>query len=191
MSTNFLTIKECVAAKKGSFIGVVVKQGDLKSGTTNGKDWTKKTFTIQDTTADVILTAWGDEEISRFKVGNKYEFTNCWWKEYEGKVTLAVGNYAVIKLIGTDWIAKNEKTQETLPEHPPEETRGEINGDTLPEFKNAAWVRAQTQELLQIEKVVVEIMTKYSPKLKELNPAKVGMFVREIYIFNQKYSEEN
>ena len=178
MSTDFITIKEAKAAKKDSFIGVVVNQGDLKSGTKNDKDWTKKTFTIQDTTADVILTAWGDEEISRFKVGNKYEFVGCWWKEYEGKVTLAIGNYAVIKLIGTDDIGNNPK-QTTMPENT--ETRGEINGEELPEYSNEQWVRKQALELLQIEEVVIQVMLIHKPKLSEINHQKLGMFVKEIY----------
>lgn len=178
MSTNFITIKEAKAAKKGSFIGVVIKQGDLKSGTTNDKDWTKKTFTIEDTSDNVILTAWGDEEISRFKVGNKYEFTSFCWKEYEGKTTLSVGNYGNLKLIGTDEIQRENK-QTTMPENT--ETRGEINGVPLPEFSNERWVRQQALVLLQIEEVVTKVMLIHKPKLSEINHQKVGMFVKEIY----------
>jgi len=119
---EFITLADARQAMKGSFIGTVIKAGDLKSGTTNGKDWTKKNFTIEDVTGQVELTAWGDE-INRVKVGCKYEFTNPWWKNYEGEVYLAFGKYATVKLVGTDEINNHpeaEASQEPKPE--PEST---------------------------------------------------------------------
>ena len=64
-----------------------------------------------------------------------------------------------------------------------DETRGELNGETLPQSSNDRdeWVRGQTLLLLQIEKMVKEEMTKYKPKLSELNGGQIGMFVKEIY----------
>ncbi len=98
--TEFLKIADAKTALKGSFRGVIIKAGDLKSGTSNGKDWTKKIFTIQDDSGDTDLVAWG-EEVATFKVGSKYEITNPWWKTYEGKVSVSVGNYGNAKVIGT------------------------------------------------------------------------------------------
>lgn len=174
MSTDYITIKEAKSLKKGSFIGVVIKQGDLKSGTKDDRDWTKKTYTIQDATDEVILTAWG-EEISMLKVGNKYEFTNPWWKEYEGKITLALGKYATLKLVGTDEI-NNVNSSET-----PAETRGEVNAEPLPKFSQTEYVKQQTIWLLQIEATVRETMQQFMPTVEEPNNQKIGMFVKEIY----------
>ena len=111
--TEFLKILDAKNALKGSFIGVVIKAGDLKSGTTNGKDWTKKIFTVQDDSADADLVAWGAAEIEKFKVGYKYEITNPWWKTYEGKISVSVGNYGNAKVIGT---ATTEETKPTGPQ---------------------------------------------------------------------------
>ena len=104
MSTEFVTIKEAVDANKGNFIATVTKVGDLKSGTSKGKDWSLKKITVQDSTADLDITCFGSEEIGLFKLGGKYEIFP-WWKElYEGKANVGIGKYGQIKLIGTDEI---------------------------------------------------------------------------------------
>ena len=113
--TEFVKIADAKNVLKGSFRGIVIKSGDLKSGTSNGKDWTKKIFTIQDDSGDADLVAWGDE-VNNFKVGYKYEITNPWWKTYEGKVSVSVGNYGNSKVIGA---ATEEET--TAPPPPPKE----------------------------------------------------------------------
>jgi len=56
--TDFTSIVECTKNMKGAFVGTVMAQSDLSSGTDkNGKDWTKKNFTIEDTTGRISLTA--------------------------------------------------------------------------------------------------------------------------------------
>ena len=107
MSTEFVTIKEAIAANKGNFIAIVIKIGDLKSGTNKGKDWSLKKITVQDSTTDLDITCFGSEEIGLFKLGGKYEIFP-WWKElYEGKANVGIGKYGQIKLIGTDEINNN------------------------------------------------------------------------------------
>lgn len=98
--TDFVKILDAKAVLKGSFKGVIIKAGDLKSGTTNGRDWTKKIFTIQDDSADAELVAWGDE-VNQFKVGYMYEIVNPWWKTYEDKITVTVGKYGEAKVVGS------------------------------------------------------------------------------------------
>jgi hypothetical protein len=113
---EFIKIADAKNVLKGSFRGIIIKSGDLKSGTSNGKDWTKKIFTIQDDSGDADLVAWGDE-IANFKVGYKYEITNPWWKTYEGKVSVSVGNYGNSKVIGAateEETAPPSKEQTTL-----------------------------------------------------------------------------
>lgn len=109
MSEDFIKIAEAKQALKGSFIGTIIKTGDLKSGTKDGRDWTKKVFTIQDDSGDADLVCWGDE-IKLFEVGHKYEIVNPWWKTYEGKVSVSVGKYGTAKLIEFD-----QTTEETNP----------------------------------------------------------------------------
>ncbi|MEK0347047.1 MAG: hypothetical protein QQN44_01800 [Nitrosopumilus sp.] len=135
MTEDFVKIKEAKEALKGSFKGIIIKAGDLKSGTSNGKDWTKKTFTIEDESGTADLVAWG-EEVSQFKIGYKYEIVNPWWKTYVDKqnvphVTVQVGNYGTAKVIGSEPkepLVEPDPTKPlttTLPEtpqSPPEQT---------------------------------------------------------------------
>jgi len=136
--SEFLKIKDAKEALKGSFKGVIIKQGDLKAGTKNDKDWTKRVFTIGDDTAEADLVAWGDE-ISKFKVGYTYEIVNPWWKTYEGKVTVQVGNYGTAKVIGS------ENTIPETPPPPPAETLKEKpkTGDTMVNEKDTQTVPSQ------------------------------------------------
>lgn len=118
MSTEFVTIKEAVDANKGNFIGTVIKQSELKSGTKNGRDWTRRIFTIQDATSEVELTCFGDE-IQFFKVGGKYEIFPWWKEKYEGKTNLGIGKYGKAHLIGTDEINNKPTESEPTPESKP------------------------------------------------------------------------
>jgi len=107
-------------ALKGSFKGVIIKQGDLKSGTKDGNDWTKKVFTIGDDSGSVDLVTWGDE-IKQFEIGKLYEFVNPWWKTYEGKVSVQIGKYGTAKFIGDakpeDTMVSEKDTQTVPKEH--------------------------------------------------------------------------
>ena len=109
MTETFIKIAEAKEVLKGSFIGTIIKAGDLKSGTKDGRDWTKKVFTVQDDSEEAELVAWGDE-IKTFSVGHKYEFVNPWWKTYESKVSVTVGKYGTAKVVGS---ANTEATTPT------------------------------------------------------------------------------
>jgi len=125
MTEDFIKIKEASEALKGSFKGVITKAGDLKSGTKNNKDWTKKVFTIGDDTGEADLVAW-DSEIANFKVGYTYEIVNPWWKTYEGKVSVQVGKYGTAKVIGSD---------NTVPDTPPQPKEQTVLTPPKPEQK--------------------------------------------------------
>jgi len=141
--TEFLKIADAKEALKGSFKGIIIKAGDLKSGTSNGKDWTKKTFTIEDESGSADLVAWG-EEVSQFKLGYKYEIVNPWWKTYVDKqnvphITVQVGNYGTAKVIGS------EKTIPDTPPPPPAQTLKEKpkTGDTMVNEKDTQSVPSE------------------------------------------------
>ena len=105
----------------------------MKSGTKDGRDWTKKVFTVQDDSADAELVTWGDE-IKLFSVGHKYEFVNPWWKTYEGKVSVSVGKYGTSKIIGkgqTEETKPSETKQEQI--SPPNSPKA--NGTKCPHGK--------------------------------------------------------
>ncbi len=99
--SDFINIAEARQNLKGSITGIIIKETDLKAGTSNGKDWTKKTFTIQDESDTIDITTWG-EDTNKFKVGLVYQIVSPWWKMYEGKAQLSLGKYAQVTLIGSD-----------------------------------------------------------------------------------------
>ncbi len=197
MSTEFQTLKECIEAKKGAFIGVIIKQSDLKSGTSNKgtkseKDWTNKRFTISgEDGIEIELTAW-NVEIDKFTVGNKYEFTGFWFKEYNDEPQLAVGKFGKVNLIGTATIP-TKPGQTTMPEPDPagrfEEPAPQSN--SLPEMGGSfeEFSEQQCIQLLQIEQTVKRMMTKFDPtKIHE--GQKVGMHTKEIYRESKKFKFE-
>jgi len=181
MSTLFLTLEECIVRQKGSFIGVVIKESALSAGSKDGNDWTKKTFTIQDVTANIDLIAW-NEEVTKIKVGCKYEFVGCWWKDYKGTVQLSFGNYAEIKLIGTEPIPTKDVSQQVI-----DNVEKISTSDKLPKISAAAaeFVENEVLFLLQLEEKAWETMLKHFPNL-QLNPQKLGMYVKEIYRESKK-----
>ena len=181
MTNDFITIKEAKETYKGSFIGTVIKVGEPKSGTTNGRPWTMKVFTVQDKTDSIDITCFGDE-VNLFKIGNKYEIIPWWKPKYEGNPNLGIGKYGSVNLIGTDEI-NNTQPPQVLEPKPMGETRGQLNGEKLPvsSANLLGDVESETIALLQIEKIVVNTMITYSPTITEPNHQKVGMFVKEIY----------
>lgn len=191
--TDFKTIEQCKSEMKGNFIGTVISQGDLKSGTKDGRDWTKKNFLIEDATSSIEITAW-NEDIQKLKVGGKYEFCGCWWKEYDGKPTLSFGKYAQVKLIGTapttqstmetsgsgtETVQSNSSSTETQTE-PHEELPA-----TNENFKE--FIRAECLSINQTEREVREFMKEFG---LNFNDNKIGMMTKEIYRESKKVKFE-
>ena len=124
--TEFISIQEATAALKGSIKAIVTNESDLKSGTTNGKDWTKRSFTLEDPSGSIEMTTW-NEDIKKFKVGYTYEIINPWWKEYEGKPQLDLGKYAQVSVVGSE-NAPAEQSQPSSEEHVPPSIKGAVSG---------------------------------------------------------------
>ncbi len=199
MSTEFQTLKECIEAKKGAFIGVVIKESDLSAGTSQNGDWTKKTFTLQDATADVEILVWNDD-IKQFKIGNKYEMIGVYWKKYNENWNANYSKYSSAKLIGTS----TTQEQTTMPEPDPagrleEPTQKGVDFNklakeqitSLPEMGASfeEFSEQQCIQLLQIEQTVKRMMTKFDPnKIQE--GQKVGMHTKEIYRESKKFKFE-
>ena len=191
--TDFVTIKEGIRLflednkRNPSFIGTVYAQSDLRSGTKDGRDWTNRTFTIEDSTDEIELTAWGDE-IKLIKIGYKYEFTTPWWKDYEGKVQLGLGKWASIKCVGsaeTPTIVNDVTSEQQQPEtgdDPKEPTKVAplpATSELLDHF-----IMDETIFLLQIEQGIKKYLKQFDPQ--PLVDQKVGMFVKILYAESKK-----
>jgi len=173
VTEEFLKIKDASEALKGSFKGVITKVGDLKSGTKNGKDWTKKVFTIGDDTGEADLVAW-DDEIKNFKVGYTYEIVNPWWKTYEGKVSVQVGKYGTAKVIGSD---------NTVPDTPPQPKEQTVLTPPKTEKPDESGINKLTDaELFTVEEATMKILSislAVGEKLKEVTEDPDRTFVME------------
>lgn len=122
--TEFIKLSDARQAMKGSFIGIVSKIGDLKSGSNDKGDFTYKVCTVEDATAKITLTVWNDE-IKLLKLGGTYRFINPWWRIYKDEPVLALGKYASVELV--EPIASSPKMDEAVvkketPSSPPEPT---------------------------------------------------------------------
>jgi len=110
--TNFISIKDALEAKKGDFVGIVSNIGPLKAGTNDKGDWTMKLLTIEDASSKLQMAVF-NEDIDKFKLGGQYEFENLWWKYKDNKLSLALGQYAKIKMVTPAPEDKNQTTMET------------------------------------------------------------------------------
>ena len=195
MSTDFQTIEQCKFAKKGAFIGVIIKESNLNAGVSNKgtsdeKAWTNKRFTITDANDEIELTAWGDE-IDKFKLGNKYEFTGFWFKEYQGTVQLSVGKFGKVNLIGTAQTPAVQTTMPTESVDTPISEQAKGPPTPLPEIgaNLAVFSEEQCIQMLQIKKVVKETMTKFAPTEIQTGQ-EIGMHTKEIYRESKKFKFE-
>lgn len=172
MTEDFIKIADAKAALKGSFKATVIKVGDLKSGTKNEKDWTKKVFTLEDDTDNVELVAW-DDEISTFKLGYLYEIVNPWWKVYEGKTSVQVGKYGTAKVIGSD------KTIPDTPPMPKEQSTLTESTEKPAEPKRLDAITAQKVE--EESMLLKKIHNNVQKTLGEDKPDVINLFTELIY----------
>ena len=195
--SEFLKIVDAKNALKGSFKGAVIHAGDLKSGTKNGKDWTKKIFTIEDDTASVDLVAW-DSEITNFKVGYVYEIVNPWWKVYESKVSVQVGKYGTAKVIGSnpkESLVEPDPTKPlttTLPETPPVPKEQTVTPPAATK-EELELLDEGTIKIIQRESILLyKIRTNVEQTIKKFEDdphgGMVGQFTELIY--NKYFSEK-
>jgi len=199
----FLKISEARDAMKGSFVGTIRSAGDLKSGTKDGRDWTKKVFIIEDDSTAVDMVAWGDD-ISKFKVGNRYEIVNPLWKEYNGDITVNISRYCQVKLIGTSGTqstmeastqsapTQTNTTQSTVP--PSDEylqnrqkeilEKEAARNKQIEEKTKSVFTAEQLVDIdSELDKLIVleSIVTKKLTGETLPNPAKVGMLMKFLY----------
>lgn len=171
-----ISLQDAMTALKGNFTATVITIGDLESGTTNSRDWTKKNITIEDVSERVTFAAWGDE-IKLFDLGKTYDFENAWFKMYDGKPTLAIGKYCKVIL--------NENP--AVP-HPGPSTVGQ---EQLPAAAAVPAISAALKEFVLSENIlIIQIEKVITAQHEELgipfNGQQIGMHTREIYLQARK-----
>jgi len=162
--TEFTPIKQAKENLKGNIFGIIVKIGDLKSGTASKGDWTMKIITIDDGSDMVDIAAFGESEYSQFVIGAKYEIENLWWKEKDGKLSLALGKFAKVKCVTEapaslkqeTIIKENNTTQESIP-------LSRKPTQSLPDLSQAEneIITAESTKLFQIKQKVNETICNY------------------------------
>lgn len=175
--SEFLSIANVKETRKGSFKGTCIKATDLDSGTKNGKDWTKKVYTLQDPSGDIELTCWGDE-IKLFEVGQFFEVENPWWKERKDKPGVwnaGIGDYCHVTKVDNPptqkpeetpdppqpWMEPGKPTIDTSDSSPAEVTS--VGVPKLPEFDTdmSIIIGKEAVTLLMIKKRVEKSITQF------------------------------
>ena len=103
-----VSIKDATQAKKGSIVGTIKSAGEISTGVTNGKEWSRRDFVIEDASGSVTLTVWGDE-INDIDLGKRYAVGNPMWKEYGGKMCISRGKFGKIEHV----VDEKKSTSET------------------------------------------------------------------------------
>lgn len=181
---DFTTIPEAKKAGKGNIAARVVKVGELVTGKSDRGAWQKRVFNIADKKDSVEFVAWADE-INILEINETYEFVNCWWKEYNGIISLQKSKFGkVVKIAKSNSPPKENADDPTVYTTPaaaaaPEETsdESEYTGKQVME------IIALVHKYKVIEKIVEGELTEKSdhgetPILP--NPAKVGMYMKLI-----------
>ncbi len=159
--TEFTSIKTAKQNLKGNIFGVVVKIGDLKSGTAAKGDWTMKVITLDDGSDMVDMAAFGESEYSKFQLGCKYEIENPWWKQKDGKLSLALGQYAKVKMVSEAPVIKQESITNDTTTSPSSNVTKQTK--SLPELSQAETeiITAESTKLFQIKHKVNETICNY------------------------------
>lgn len=186
--TEFISLSDARQAMKGNFVGTVMAISDLKAGSKDGKDWTNKRITIEDTTARITLTAWNDE-IKLFEHGKTYEFESCWFQLYKEDVNLSISKFGKVRLAQMP----AEPKQTTMP--PPAPNPSQVLDHTMMERKEETNKLPQPSEALihfvnQEDVLILQINEIVRNNAKDMgipnNDPFVGLRVKEIYRESKK-----
>ncbi len=84
-----------------TIVGEIVQIGDVREFEKFGKTGRVATAIVKDDTGQVKLSLWNDE-IDRFKVGNRIMLTNGWAGEWQGEIQLSSGKFGKLELVEQD-----------------------------------------------------------------------------------------
>lgn len=181
--TDFVTISEGISAKAGNIKGVIIQAGDLKSGTKDGNDWTRKDFVIEDKTGSLKITAWNDD-IKLFHLGNIYEITKPQWTVYQDKPSISPSKSGGVSCVGVQNTATTKSNSSTLDIVTPEEKLPPLDANTL------GLVHCNNLLLLQIREEVIKVLKTYNPK-DASNGAVIGFMVKLNCDMLRKHAKNN
>ena len=171
------SIAECIADKKGDFQAVCRSKGPLQSGTKDGKDWTKRLFTLQDSSGEIVLTAWNDQ-CDIMEEGKNYEIKAGWFKEYNGKMQLSLGKYGQV-ISGVNTASHDEYLQKRSAEIKQQTATIEENNKNLAlDQGTQEFVEYNTELLYKINRAVLKKLHQYEV---DPNPAMTGQFTKIIW----------
>lgn len=87
-----------------------------------GKELRVSNAVLEDDSGTIKLTLWNDE-IDKFKAGDKVKITNGYVNEFQGEKQLTAGKFGKIEKVGK---GGDEESDETPAEEAPEEEQEEI-----------------------------------------------------------------
>jgi replication factor A1 len=124
--------------------GTIHEIGEMKSFNKFGKELKVANAMLKDDSGSVKLTLWNDD-VSRFKDGDKIKIVNGYVNEFQGEKQLTSGKFGSMeKLDGSDTAeeapAETEETEET----PAEETEAPVEPTT--ELEEPSETEAETEE---------------------------------------------
>ena len=103
--------------------GTITDIGETKTFNKFGRDLSVANAMLKDESGSIKLTLWNDD-VSRFKDGDKIKVSNGYVNEFQGEKQLTAGKFGSMELVegGSDSGEKQESTDETPSEPSSEET---------------------------------------------------------------------
>ena len=80
-----------------SFDATIIAISPVRDVTTSRGPSQVADATLQDDTGTILLTLWGDDT-KRFSVGQKIRVTDCWVKDFRGKMQISTGRSGTISI---------------------------------------------------------------------------------------------
>ena len=186
--TEFVTIEESKQkflngeSKSASFVATAIQKEEPQG---NKQPYR---FLLDDGRTQEKITVWPDD-VSKIKVGSKYEFNGPYWKDYKGTPQVSVSQYTAIKEIE---ISENQqKIDITAPPQILEPKQIIPSRDELPKLGEGSEeaVTGEAITLLQIRRRVAETVKKYEV---DPHPGMIWEMTAQIYetMFKKNFERE-
>ena len=101
--------------------GVIQEIGELKTFNKFGRELRVADANLKDDSGSVKLSLWNDD-VDRFKVGDKVKILNGYVNEFQGEMQLTSGKFGSIEKVGDGEVSSSDAGQESLPDEVPAST---------------------------------------------------------------------
>ena len=105
--------------------GVIKEIGETRTFNKFGRELTVANAILQDDSGNIKLTLW-NEEVRKFKDGDKVRIVNGYVNEFQGEKQLTAGKYGKIEKIEGSEGEKEEKERKEIEKADSEETEEEV-----------------------------------------------------------------